>query len=100
MRHDCGVEIAAWVESADVDMIRRRSGRSLFGHFRNVVVQLLLTDPYNFEVVEYLGSGALMRRNILLDFAQHQALAGIVRANENGDPLRRNAERLSKLGEF
>jgi hypothetical protein len=48
----------------------------LFGRFCDVVVELLFTDPNNLEITGYIGRDARMGRNILLDLAKHQALAG------------------------
>jgi hypothetical protein len=79
---------------------RRRSRRRLFDKFSDVIVELIFTDPDYFNVIEKFGLYSRMARKILLDFAEHQALAGIVRPNEDSDPLRGDAKRLGKRGEL
>jgi hypothetical protein len=98
--HSGNGEISIWLESTDMHQIRRGIGWSFFVQVRNVFVELIFVNPYNFKIMEKFRRYVRMARNILLDFAQHQAFAGIVWANEDRDSLCGELERFRKLREL
>ena len=100
MRHVTGINISARIETAHIDIVRRRSYRRILGQLRDVVVDLLLIEPSNFEIAQNLARDARMGGNILLDLAKHQALAGIVGTNEDCHALGWHAKRLGKFGKL